>query len=234
MTVDAIELENLRLRCVVGVWPQEREREQPVRVDLQLWLDLGRAGRTASLKDTVDYSRVAAEVTALLRFRRYRLLENAAAELSAMLLGCYSLVQGLELRLAKPEALGGRADATAVRIRRAREDLPTRREPTGFGQAEVLLETAEAGLYLLHVEPGRELLPSPAEGMRELSWLVDGALRLDGEPMVASQPAELSRGDSHAYRNYGKDVATLFFCGCPPPLHEHDPPPGTVHRRSWS
>lgn len=233
MTRDAIELENLRLDCVVGVWPQERDREQPVRVDLRLWLDLARAGRSASLEDTIDYSRVATELTALLRFRRYRLLENAAAELSAMLLGAYPLLQGLELRLAKPEALPA-ADASAVAVTRTRDDFPTRREPTGFGHAEVLLETAEAGLYLLHVDPGHELSPSPAEGMRELAWLVRGSLWLDGEPLPPSRPAELSRDDANAYRNASKEPATLFFCGCPPPLHEHDPPPGTLHRRTWS
>jgi dihydroneopterin aldolase len=67
---DTIELEGLGLDCVLGVYPDERDREQPVRVDLRMGLDLGTAGRSASIGDTVDYDRAANEIAALLRFRR--------------------------------------------------------------------------------------------------------------------------------------------------------------------
>ena len=80
---DTIELEGLCLDCVLGVNPDERDREQPVRVDLRMGLDLRAAGRSASIADTIDYDRTASEIAALLRFRRYRLLENAAEEVAA-------------------------------------------------------------------------------------------------------------------------------------------------------
>lgn len=214
--MDTIELEGLVLECVLGVFPRERERDQPVRVDLKMSLDLSTAGRSASISDTIDYDRTADEITALLRFRRYRLLENAAHEVAAMLFGVHPTLQQLELRLAKPQALAGRAEAAAVVVRRQRSEFESRREPARFGEVDVLLETREAGLYLLHVAAGQQIPPHHHRVMRELEWLVRGTLHQDGEPVPPSRPIEWSHGQVHAYVNEGSGVATLFCCDCPP------------------
>ena len=214
--MDTIELEGLVLECVLGVFPEERDRDQPVRIDLKMGLDLSAAGRSASIYDTIDYDRTADEIAALLRFRRYRLLENAAHEVSAMLFGVHPLLQELELRLAKPQALVGRAAAGAVRVQRRRSDFELRREPARFGEVDVLLETREAGLYLLHVEQGQQIPAHHHRVMRELEWLVRGTLRQDGELVPPSRPIEWAHGQVHAYVNEGDGVATLFCCDCPP------------------
>ena len=214
---DTIELEGLGLDCVLGVYPDEREREQPVRVDLRLGLDLGPAGRSASIGETVDYDRAANEIAALLRFRRYRLLENAAEELAAMLFGVHPRVEELELRICKPQALTGRAAAAAIRIARRRgEFLPWRHEITRFGEVDVLLETKEAGLYLLHVGAGREIPLHHHQVMRELEWLVRGTLWQGDELVPPFRPVEWPHGEPHRYRNQGSEPATLFCCDCPP------------------
>jgi dihydroneopterin aldolase len=214
---DTIELEGLGLDCVLGVYPDERDREQPVRVDLRMGLDLGAAGRSASIGDTVDYDRAANEIAALLRFRRYRLLENAAEELAAMLFGVHPRIEELELRLCKPQALVGRAAAAAVRIVRRRDDFPWRREPARFGgEVDVLLETKEAGLYLLHVGVGQEIPLHHHRVMRELEWLVRGTLRQGNELVPPFRPVEWPHGKPHRYRNEGSEPATLFCCDCPP------------------
>ncbi len=217
MARDTIELEGLGLDCVLGVYPDERDREQPVRVDLRMGLDLGAAGRSASIGDTVDYDRAANEIAALLRFRRYRLLENAAEELAAMLFGVHPRIEELELRLCKPQALVGRAAAAAVRIARRRDDFPWRREPARFGgEVDVLLETKEAGLYLLHVGVGQEIPLHHHRVMRELEWLVRGTLRQGDELVPPFRPVEWPHGKPHRYRNEGSEPATLFCCDCPP------------------
>lgn len=216
MARDSIELEGLTLDCVLGVYPDERDREQPVRVDLRMGLDLVPAGRSANIGDTIDYDRTAKEIAALLRFRRYRLLENAAEELAAMLFGVHPSVEELELRVAKPQALAGRAEAAAIRIARRREDFAGRREPARFGgEVDILLETKEAGLYLLHVEPGRSIPLHHHQVMRELEWLVRGTLRQGGELVPPGRPVEWPHGQAHRYDNDGDEVATLFCCDCP-------------------
>jgi FolB domain-containing protein len=220
VTRDAIELQGLTLGCVLGVNPDERDREQPVCVDLRMGLDLAPAGRSASIGDSVDYDRAATEIAALLRFRRYRLLENAAEEVAAMLFGVHPRIEELELRLAKPQALVGRASEAAIRIARRRADYfggpSSRREPARFGEVDVLLETKEAGLYLLHVGVGREIPLHCHRVMRELEWLVRGTLRQGDELVPPFRPVEWPHGQPHGYRNEGDEPATLFCCDCPP------------------
>ncbi len=213
---DTIEIEGLTLECILGVLPHEREQEQPIRLDLELGLDLGLAGRTTKIADTIDYDRVTTEVGALLAFRRYRLLENAAEELAAMLFGVHPGLESVRLRLAKPRALAGRATAAAVHIARAREDFVMGHEPSRFGDVDILLETHEAGLYLLHVAAGHEIPPHHHRVMRELEWLVRGELHHRKQRVPLAQPIAWARGQAHGYRNDSDQPATLFCCDCPP------------------
>ena len=58
MTEDRLELRGLRVLGRCGVPPEERRRPQPLEVDLDVHLDLGAAGRSDDLDDTVDYGGV--------------------------------------------------------------------------------------------------------------------------------------------------------------------------------
>lgn len=207
---------------MLGVNPHERDVEQPILVDVRMGLDLAPAGRSANIGDTIDYDRASAKIEALLRFRRYRLLENAAHELAAMLFGAYPALEHLRLRLAKPAALPDRARAGAVEIERTRHDFPIRRERTRFGEVEILLETREAGLYLLHVAPGHEIPRHHHRVMRELEWLEAGDLLRGGEPVAPATPVEWDHGQAHDYRNEGTEVATLMCCDVPPFIPEDE------------
>lgn len=215
MARDRIEIDALELACIVGIRPEERDREQPLLVDVVLELDLSRAGRSARIADTCDYSELTAELTALVRFRRYKLLENAAEELAAMLLGIHAGIERVELRLAKPRALPG-AKQAAIRVSRTLRDYPKRREAARFGEVEVLLETREAGLYLLHVDPGRAIPLHHHQRMRELEWLVHGELVQDGRPLQRAEAREWPLGAAHGYQNRGSERASLFCCDTPP------------------
>lgn len=223
---DRIEIRGLSVQCVIGVRADERDREQPVQVELALTLDLGEAGRSARIADTVDYATVADELAAMLRFRRYKLLENAAEELAAMVLGVHPRVQQVELALSKPQALEHGRGAS-VAITRSAEDFPRRSEAARFGEVEVLLETREAGLYLLHVAAGNRIPLHHHEIMREMEWLVAGELVQHGEPLSPFSPREWSLHQRHAYDNPSPRRATLFCCDMPPyiPADEIDEHP---------
>jgi FolB domain-containing protein len=212
---DAIRVEGLEVSCVVGVNPDERDREQPLLVSVELGLSLELAGRSADLADTCNYARVADEIVALLQFRRYRLLEGAAEELAAMLLGVHPRAETVSVQLDKPEALRGRARSAGVSIARRQADYPRRWETARFGRVEVLLETAEAGLYLLHVESGKSITPHYHQRMRELEFRVRGELMRSGHLLRGLSPVHWSHGQVHEYVNVGTSVATLFCCDQP-------------------
>jgi dihydroneopterin aldolase len=219
---DAIHIQGLSLDCIVGVRPDEREREQPVVLDLRLGLDLSRAGRSGRIAHTCDYDRVVDQVSALLKFRRYRLVEVAVEELAAMLFGVHPMLEMVWIRLEKPRALDKRARLAAVEIERERSDFPSRREDTLFGEVEILHETREAGLYLLHVDVGRTIEPHYHRVMQELEWLVFGKLLRDGEPVNEFDPAVWPSGKVHTYVNEGDSKATLFCCDSPPFIPEDE------------
>jgi dihydroneopterin aldolase len=219
---DAIHIQGLRLDCIVGVRPAERQCEQPVALDLRLGLDLSRAGRSGRIAHTCDYDRVVDQVSALLKFRRYRLVEVAVEELAAMLFGVHPMLERVWIRLEKPKALDGRARLAAVEIERERSDFPSRREDTPFGEVEILHETREAGLYRLHVDVGHAIQPHFHRVMQELEWLVFGRLLRDGEPVNEFDPAVWPRGKVHTYVNEGQERATLFCCDSPPFIPEDE------------
>jgi len=215
MARDEIILEGLRTQCVIGVWEHERLDDQPIELELRLGLDLAEAAHQGELTATVNYDRVADQVLALLRFRRYGLLEVAAHELTAMLFGCHPRLETVELTLRKPQALVGRAAAAVVRTRRSRGDLPRRRELTSFGHVDILVENDEAGLYLLQIAPGRAIAPHHHQRMRELEWYEAGELYRDGQRLTGLAPVVWPHGLVHTYDNRGTTMATVFCCDVP-------------------
>lgn len=166
--MDVIRIHALELDCIVGLRPAERVCAQRLRVDLALGLDTREAGRTGRIAATLDYDRIAEDVIALLQFRRYRLIEVAAEELSSMLLSSYPTTAFVELRLEKPGALAGRARAASIEVRRTQEDL----------LAAAANETRDADLCVLSLSSS-DALPPKAEGARVIDRLLSGQLYSD-------------------------------------------------------
>jgi 7,8-dihydroneopterin aldolase/epimerase/oxygenase len=214
--MDQILIEALEIECIVGLRPLERRRRQRVRIDVTLGLDLSHAARTGRIGHTADYSRVANEIAFLLRFREYRLIEAATEELAAMLLGIHTMLDSIDIRLEKPEALHGRARAASVRISRRRADLPTSQRAFGFGELVTLLEAREAGLYLARVEPGCALPALASDNARSVEWLIDGQLDGREQRERTASHTVFPEGRRTAFENVGNDPATLFICRCPP------------------
>jgi len=151
--MDLIRIVGLELRCIVGVRSYERRREQPLRVDIALGLDLSTAGRSGLISDSVDYSAVADAITALLRFREYRLLEVASEEAAALLFSAYPGIGQVNVRLDKPEALAGRARCASVEIQRSRGAFGATEELTDYGGRTELMRSSEAIVERLRIEP---------------------------------------------------------------------------------
>jgi FolB domain-containing protein len=213
--MDVVRIHRLELDCIVGIRPQEREHRQRVRLDIGLFADLSQAGRTGRISLTVDYDQVAHEVAALLAFRHYHLVEMAAEEVAAMLLGVHRGVESVDLRIEKPGALEGRARAASVRIRRERRDYPVSVAVAEHGQLEVLLETRDARLELVHIEPQRGIGTGPGYPARCLEWVVAGELETELGRLEPSLPSGVIHSSSDApsrFRNPGPASASLFRC----------------------
>jgi len=97
---DRILIKGLRCSAHVGVPESERRRRQRVLLDLELALDLRKAGRSDRVKHTVDYAAVAREVKKLMEGRPFILVE-AMAELVAGLILKRFRVKGVTVRIRK-------------------------------------------------------------------------------------------------------------------------------------
>ena len=83
---DCIQLRGLRVVCIVGVLPEERERPQPLELDIDIYADLSAAGKSDELDDTVDYGSVATTVEEICLGMKAQLLERLAELVAGRLL----------------------------------------------------------------------------------------------------------------------------------------------------
>ena len=116
---ERIHIENLRVDCIIGVNPDEREREQPLLISLYFPADFGPGEAGDDLSGTVNYSHVARETRSFVREGRFRLLETLARRLGAHLCEHFAL-NGLRLYVRKPEAVAD-SDGPAVSLTITRE-----------------------------------------------------------------------------------------------------------------
>jgi len=117
-TLDRIRIIDLRLRCSVGVEPEERRNKREVVINIVLRCDLRRAGRTDRLADTVDYKAVKEKVVAALEITSFQLLESLAERVAEVCLEDGRIGE-VEVKVEKPAALRF-ARGVAVEITRQR------------------------------------------------------------------------------------------------------------------
>lgn len=105
---DRIVLRGLRAVGNHGALAEERERAQPFEVDLELSADLGAAGRSDDLTDTIDYGAVVAAAAGVVTGPHVDLLERLAQ----------CIVEAVLV------AAGPRARAVRVTVRKLRPPVP--------------------------------------------------------------------------------------------------------------
>ena len=100
---DRIRIAGVRATGFHGVFEHEKRDGQPFEVDVTLWVDLGRAGRTDDLSNTVNYGEVAADVVRRIEGEAFDLIERLAFVIAEDALA-RPLVEAVEVTVHKPEA----------------------------------------------------------------------------------------------------------------------------------
>ena len=72
-----LKLNGIEVKCVIGERPDERVREQELRVDVELTI-ADTAAETDALGDTVDYAALADRIRAALVVAKCKMIERAA------------------------------------------------------------------------------------------------------------------------------------------------------------
>jgi dihydroneopterin aldolase len=116
--VDRIVISGIRELGVHGVLPEEQTRPQPFEVDIELSVDLTKAGETDELDDTVDYAAVCEAVSRVVSSEQYRLLERLAVRIAEVCCADPRVASAVvEVRKVHP-SVRAMLDHVAVRIER--------------------------------------------------------------------------------------------------------------------
>ncbi len=119
MKIGTTGLKNLRIDCIIGVYPHEREELQPLFFDVEVDYDFERAAASDALGDALDYDRIATGLTDVARDGRFTLLEALAEASATFCLESFEPATAVRLEIRKPRAVAA-ADASYVRVERAR------------------------------------------------------------------------------------------------------------------
>jgi len=84
--LDTIHIRDLRVRCVIGVFPEERRDRQDVMLNIQMCADLRKPGSTDCIEDAVDYRQVTKRILALAEDSAFYLVEALAERVAQLCL----------------------------------------------------------------------------------------------------------------------------------------------------
>ena len=102
--MDQIFISDLVARGVIGINAWEREKPQEILINLILFGDLRKAGKSDDLRDTIDYSAVAKKVLAHAETAGRFTVEALAADLARLCLEEPG-VEKVKVRVEKPAAV---------------------------------------------------------------------------------------------------------------------------------
>ena len=114
-----IGLKDLRIDCIVGIYPHERVDEQPLFLDVEVDQDFRAAASAEHVDHTVDYDHIASGLTDLATQGRYQLIETFAEDAAALILGRWASVDAVRIEVRKPRAVPAAA-CSFVRVERRR------------------------------------------------------------------------------------------------------------------
>jgi len=116
--MDHIYIRDLNLRCIIGIYPDERREKQDVILNVKMDADLSAAARSDDIKDTVNYKSIKKEIVALVEASDFNLIETMASRVLDIVMGD-TRVQRATVTVDKPGALRF-ARSVAVEMSRSR------------------------------------------------------------------------------------------------------------------
>lgn len=99
-----IHLKNLKTNALIGVWGHEREKKQPLIIDLALEIDTTLIEKADVLESTTNYREIVNYTLEFVESSKFYLLERLGIELAQKLLKKFNLTS-VHLKIQKPFAL---------------------------------------------------------------------------------------------------------------------------------
>ena len=119
--MDQTFITDLVARGILGVNDSERDKPQEIRINIILFADQSKAGKSDDIQDCVNYSTVAKKVIAHTETARRFTVEALAADLALLCMEEAGIMK-VRVRVEKPGAVRF-ARSVGVEIERCTEDL---------------------------------------------------------------------------------------------------------------
>lgn len=81
---DRILIKDLLLRGIIGINDWEREKQQDILINLEIWTDMRAAGRSDDMADSINYRTLTKDVVALVETGAFYLVERLATEIARL------------------------------------------------------------------------------------------------------------------------------------------------------
>ncbi|MCQ2368485.1 MAG: dihydroneopterin aldolase [Kiritimatiellae bacterium] len=107
-----LNLNKMKVVCILGDLPEEREQEREIEVDISLTGDFA-AAESDRLEDTVDYVELKRKVEAKLIASKCRMIERAAKIIKELCLE-EKFVDSATVKITKRGAIEGLESASAI------------------------------------------------------------------------------------------------------------------------
>ena len=118
--MDKIYVRDLQLRCIIGIYPEERKNKQDVVVNMTLEGAFSDAADTDNIENTANYKTITKKTIALVEESEFFLIETLAEKICEICLED-PRVQRTTVTLDKPGALRF-ARSVAVEITRSKAE----------------------------------------------------------------------------------------------------------------
>jgi dihydroneopterin aldolase len=117
---DAILLEGIQVPAALGVTAPERAMRRPVLLDLEVGVDLARAGRSDRIRDTVHYARIYDVAADVASSQEHKLVESLGERIAEAVLAKFD-TDWITVTVRKVKPISGVLDTCGIRITRRRE-----------------------------------------------------------------------------------------------------------------
>ena len=120
--MDRIHIRDLGLRCVIGVYDDERREKQDIILNIVMAGDFSDAAKSDDIADAVNYKDIKKAVIQLVETSQFHLIETLADRVARICLQ-HPKVMEVTVTLDKPGALRF-ARSVAYEITRTRQERP--------------------------------------------------------------------------------------------------------------
>lgn len=122
--MDKIFIKGMKVFGYHGTRPEEQANGQDFIIDVEMSLDLKKAGHSDDIKDTVDCYQIYAMTKNIVKNNIFRLIERLADNIAREILSKNNNVEEVKVRIMKPDApLTGEFESIGAELVLTRRDM---------------------------------------------------------------------------------------------------------------